>query len=249
MQTSPLIGPDAQPLYLRLAERLYDDLRAADGADGARLPSERQLAERYAVSRVTIRAALGELRERGVLVSLPARGWAVAAAPQRRGAGTAGRVMGFADLAAQRGLTTRNQVLVSHVRAATSREAELLRTVAGADLFEMRRLRYLNDLVIAVEHNRLPLAVAPELATTDFGRRSLYEVLRAASPRQQPHYADYSVEARNATDEEREQLEITGPVPILSATQLTFNQEGVPIELTVQAYRGDRYTFRASITD
>lgn len=249
VETSPLIGPEAMPLYLRLADRIEDDLRAVDGADGARLPSERQLAERYETSRVTIRAALGELRERGMLVSLPARGWAVAAAPKPRGAGTAGRVMGFSDLAAQRGLTMRNEVLSSGVRPATVREAELLRTVPGADLFEMRRLRFLNELVIAVEHNRLPLAVAPALASTDFSSRSLYDVLREASPKQQPHYADYSVEARNATDEERTLLAIDGPVPILAATQLTFNQEGVPVELTVQAYRGDRYTFRASITD
>ncbi|GAA1644875.1 GntR family transcriptional regulator [Actinoplanes couchii] len=249
MATNPLIDPEALPLYLRLADRIETDLRAIDGADGARLPSERQLAERYEASRVTIRAALGELRERGILVSLPARGWAIAAAPKSRGAGTDGRVMGFTDLAQQRGQRMRSEVLSAAVRPATVREAELLHTVAGADLFEMHRLRYLNDLVIAVEHNRLPLAVAPALAGTDFTRRSLYDVLREATPKQQPHYADYSVEARIATDQERTQLDISGPVPILAATQLTFNQEAVPIELTIQAYRGDRYTFRASITD
>jgi GntR family transcriptional regulator len=241
-----LLSPDELPLYLRLAERLSEDLRAAAGAGGARLPSERQLAERYETSRVTIRAALGELRERGLLVSLPARGWALAATPAQ----TPGpRVLGFSDLAAQRGLRTRSRVLSATVRPATSREAELLRTVAGADLFELRRVRYLNDLAIALEHNRLPLAVAPALATTDFGTTSLYDVLRAADPPQTPRHADYSVEARNAHAEEREHLDITGPVPILAATQLTFNQDAVPVELTVQAYRGDRYTFHASITD
>ncbi|GID29872.1 GntR family transcriptional regulator [Paractinoplanes brasiliensis] len=250
METRPLVGPDALPLYLRLADRIEEDLRAVNGADGARLPSERQLAERYDASRVTIRAALAELRERGLLVSLPARGWAIAAAPKPRGGtGTAGRVLGFTDLAQQRGLTMRSRVLSSGVRPATVREAELLNTVAGADLFEMFRLRYLNNMVIALEHNRLPLAVAPAMATTDFTVRSLYDVLREASPTQRPHYADYSVEARIATDDERAKLEITGPVPILAATQLTFNQEAAPIELTIQAYRGDRYTFRASITD
>ena len=243
-----LLSPDELPLYLRLAERLSEDLRAAGGAGGARLPSERQLAERYETSRVTIRAALGELRERGLLVSLPARGWALAAAPAREQA-PGPRVLGFSDLAAQRGLRTRSRVLSAAVRPATTREAELLRTVAGADLFELRRLRYLNDLVIALEHNRLPLAVAPAMATTDFGTTSLYDVLRAAVPAQTPRHADYSVEARNAHAEEREHLEISGPVPILAATQLTFNQDTVPIELTVQAYRGDRYTFHASITD
>lgn len=251
MVTSPadvLLHPDDLPLYLRLADRLQDDLRLADGAAGARLPSERQLAERYDTSRVTIRAALGELRERGVLVSLPARGWALAAPPAAE-TGRAGQVFGFTDLAAERGLRTRSEVLATTVRAATVREAELLRTVAGADLFEMRRIRFLNDVAIALEHNRLPLAVAPALAAADFSSTSLYEVLRASTPPQRPRRADYSVEARNAREDERTHLGITGPVPILAATQLTFNQDEEPIELTVQAYRGDRYTFHASITD
>jgi GntR family transcriptional regulator len=244
-----LLTPDELPLYLRLAERLLADLQAADGAGGARLPSERQLAERYEASRVTIRAALGELRERGVLVSLPARGWALAAPPGVREEARGARVLGFSDLAGQRGLRTRSRVLSSAVRPATVREAELLRTVAGAELFELRRIRYLNDLVIALEHNRLPLAVAPAMATTDFTETSLYDVLRAAVPSQAPRYADYSVEARHAEGDEHRHLELSGPVPILAATQLTFNQAGVPIELTFQAYRGDRYTFHASITD
>lgn len=245
--TRALLDPADLPLYLRLADRLQEDLR--DGDAGARLPSERQLAERYETSRVTIRAALGELRERGTLVSLPARGWALAAPPAAREPDRAGQVFGFTDLAAERGLRTRSQVLSTAVRPATMREAELLRTVAGADMFEMRRIRFLNDVAIALEHNRLPLAVAPGLAAADFSATSLYQVLRTSTPAQRPRRADYSVEARNARQEERDHLGITGPVPILAATQLTFNQDAEPIELTVQAYRGDRYVFHASITD
>ncbi|MEU8664765.1 GntR family transcriptional regulator, partial [Actinoplanes philippinensis] len=123
MEASPLIGPDTMPLYLRLADRIEEDLRQGDGSDGARLPSERQLADRYEASRVTIRAALGELRERGIVVSLPARGWAIAAAPKNRGAGTDGRVLGFTDLAQQRGLTMHSRVLSTEVRPATVRDA------------------------------------------------------------------------------------------------------------------------------
>ncbi|WP_029663179.1 GntR family transcriptional regulator [Cellulomonas sp. KRMCY2] len=245
-----LLGIDARPLYERLAADIRADLVSEAGADGARLPSERRLTERFGVSRVTVRAALNELKAQGVLVSLPARGWAVARG-SLEGAGRLGRdrVQGFSDLASQRGLRMRSRVLETAIRPATVHEADLLRTVPGTELFEMRRVRYLNDLTIAVEHNRLPLSIAPAMGEADFSETSLYALLRAADPPQSPRYADYSVEARNATKEERELLDIDGPVPILSATQLTFNQDSQPIELTVQAYRGDRYTFHASITD
>ncbi|MFF6888488.1 GntR family transcriptional regulator [Streptomyces sp. NPDC012421] len=250
-----LLDDTALPLYEQVAARLVDDIAAAGSKAGDRLPSERVLADRYGVSRVTMRSALGELASRGVIESSPARGWfltgadspASAAAPAVLPTGRS--VQGFADYAVRHGLRVRTRVLESAVRAATVGEAEQLRVAPGADLFEMRRLRYLDDLVVVIEHNRLPLALCPQLAETDFSAASLYATLRTADPAQFPRVADYSVEARQPTAEERELLEISDATPVLVATQLAFNQEGRPLELTVASYRGDRYRFRASITD
>jgi GntR family transcriptional regulator len=144
---------------------------------------------------------------------------------------------------------TRSVVLESGVRPGAITEAESLRIAPGADRFEMRRLRYLNGLVVVLEHNRLPLALCPALAATDFTTASLYATLRAADPPQLPRVAQYSVEARQPTAEERRLLEVDEIVPMLEATQLAFNQDGRPMELTVATYRGDRYRFQASITD
>ncbi|MET9255148.1 GntR family transcriptional regulator [Streptomyces sp. NPDC003717] len=261
-----LLDADVLPLYGRIAARLADDIAAGGGRAGDRVPSERVLAARYGVSRVTMRSALAELAEQGVLESSPARGWFLTGdggdgdearrTEDREASGPAaappppGRsVQGFADYALRHGLSTRTRVLSSGVRAATVQEAEDLRVAPGAPLFEMRRLRFLDELVVVVEHNRLPLALCPRLADTDFATASLYATLRTATPGQFPRVADYSVEARQPTGEERELLEITDVTPVLVATQLAYNQDVRPLELTVAIYRGDRYRFRASITD
>jgi GntR family transcriptional regulator len=159
------------------------------------------------------------------------------------------QVQGFADYAEANGLTARSRVLSATVRSATVAEAERLRIAPGAEIFDLHRLRLLDGLLVVLEHNRLPLAVCPALATTDFNRASLYATLRAADPPQLPRVADYSVEARHPTPREMELLEIGETMPMLVATQLTYSQADRPIELTVQAYRGDRYRFRASITN
>ena len=255
-----LLADTAQPLYAQVAARLWDDMAAGGIRSGDRLPSERILATRYGVSRVTLRAALAELADRGRVEPSAARGWFVtaaatggAAAPRRTIAmtGLPGRpsVCGFADYAREHGLATHSRVLSSEVRPATVSEAEELRIGPGAALFEMRRLRFLDDLVVVLEHNRLPLALCPPLAATDFATASLYATLRDANPSQLPRVADYSVEARQPLPEERELLELPDRTPVLVAEQLSFNQDGRPLELTVAIYRGDRYRFRASITD
>lgn len=251
-----LLADDTLPLYAQVATRLWVDVSADDARSGDRLPSERTLATRYGVSRVTMRAALTDLAARGMIESIAARGWFVAQpavppapddAPSTPGA-DAHTVEGFADYAAKHGLTTRSRVLHSAVRPATVNEAEALRVGPGAALFEMRRLRFLDDIVVVVEHNRLPLALCPALAETDFTEASLFATLRGAEPPQLPRVADYSVEARQPDATERELLEITDATPVLLAHQLAFNQNGRPLELTLAIYRGDRYRFRASIT-
>ncbi len=249
-----LFGDDALPLYERTATQLLDDLRAAAARPGDRLPSERALVDRYAVSRVTLRAALAQLESRGIVRPSSSRGWFVAELglpPEATmtSASAAPQVQGFADYAQVNGLTAAGKVLSVTVRPATVSEAEQLRIAPGADLFDLHRLRFLDGLLVVLEHNRLPLAACPALAETDFNTASLYATLRAADPPQLPRIADYSVEARHPTPREIELFEIGETMPMLVATQLTSNQESRPIELTVQVYRGDRYRFRASITN
>ena len=237
-------------LYQQTAERLLRDIEAGSTESGDRLPSERQLCDRYQVSRVTLRSALRTLQDRGVVDSSPSRGWFVRE-PQPRGdkeLDGVTSVPGFTDLAVAKGLSSRSQVRSAKVRPCTLQEAERLRMAPGAELFELDRIRYLDGLAIAIEHNRLPLAICTDLVNVDFERVSLYETLRASDPPQIPSVADYSVEARPASAEEERWLDITEPVPLLVATQLSFNQSGRPIELTTAAYRGDRYLFRASIS-
>jgi GntR family transcriptional regulator len=245
-----LLADTALPLYGHTASRLLSELRDGGARRGDRLPSERHLAERYGVSRVTLRAALVDLRERGLIASSASRGWFVRDVGDAGGddAARGATVQGLADFAELHGLSIRARVLDIGVRGCTVEEAATLRMAPGSRLFELHRLRFLDDLVVVSEHNLVPLHLCPHLPDVDFTHASLYATLRQAVPPQIPRVADYSVEARGPSEHERELLEIDDAVPLLVATQLAYNQDGRPLEYTVAAYRGDRYRFTATIT-
>jgi DNA-binding GntR family transcriptional regulator len=61
-------------VYAQVANAIERKIKSGQLRDGARLPGELDLAEQYGVAAGTIRRALVELRERGLVVTLPAKG-------------------------------------------------------------------------------------------------------------------------------------------------------------------------------
>jgi len=60
--------------YVKLADRIEAEIRSGTLPVGAALPGERAMTEIYQVSIGTVRRAVRELRERGAVVTLPAKG-------------------------------------------------------------------------------------------------------------------------------------------------------------------------------
>ena len=67
---------NSSPLYLQIRDRLLSDIAAGVFQNGSFIPTERELSELFTVSRKTIRSALAELEEQGVLTRVQGRGTA-----------------------------------------------------------------------------------------------------------------------------------------------------------------------------
>jgi DNA-binding GntR family transcriptional regulator len=231
----------AQPLYLNLARSLREKIASGSLALGDRLPGERDLCRRFDISRVTVRRALSELRDQGLIEPAGPRGWFVTA----RSIGEPNVLMSFSEMARGRGLVPSSQVLAAVTRPATIDEAEDLVLAPGAPIFELRRLRLLDQIPVGIEQTRIPLAVAPSLPTMDFGVDSLYEALRALAVI--PTRADYDVQALAAEADQAGPLGLAEGAPLLLARALTYDQSGRPIEMSRSYFRGDRYRFRTTL--
>jgi GntR family transcriptional regulator len=228
--------------YQRVREDLAAEIERGRRPPGSRLPPERALAEHFGVSRVTLRRALEELARAGV-VTRSGTGWAVVSA-------TIGEppnvLMSFSEMAASRGLVPGSRVLDRRVRPATIDEAESLGLAPGASLFELERLRSMDQVPIMIDRTRIPLSLAPGLEEEELEETSLYAVLEERYG-MRPTRARFTVEAIAADERRARLLALETGEPLLLCRQQTEDQTGRQMELCEMSYRGDRYRFRATL--
>jgi DNA-binding GntR family transcriptional regulator len=239
------IDPDAtDPLYLQVTRSISDDIAAGRLLPGRRLPSERQLCELFEISRVTVRKALAALVEEGLVESSAGRGWFVASGPVSE---PPNMLTSFSAMGRARGLEPSAKVLHAHRRAAGIEEVELLDVAPGAELFDLRRLRYLDALPVAIDRCAIPVSRAPELDAVDFASASLYEELERRYGLL-PSHADFSVEAAAASTETAELLELEPGAAVLVTRHRSYDQYGRALDTGELIYRADRYRFRARLS-
>lgn len=220
------------PLYHQIAQRLESAIRDDVLPAGSRLENEVALASRLRLSRPTIRRAIQELVDKGLLV-------------RRRGIGTQvvhGKVARNVELTSlhddlrRSGQDSTTTLISSEKRAADSHEAELLGVEPSSPVLHIQRLRRADGVPLAILDN-----VSPEdfidLTTDDLEHYGLYQVLRAKGVA--IRVAKQSIGARAATAGESELLGIAKNVPVLTMMRTAFDNSGRAIELGRHCYRPD----------
>ncbi len=157
-------SPNALPLYVQVAELLIRDIAAGRLIDGERLPPERDMAERLKISVGTLRKALAELTDKGLLDRVQGSGNYV-----RANAGAESVYAMFRLELLEGGGLPRADILDIQPR---NKPADLPKFGTAERATRIRRLRYLNDTIIAVEEIWLDGSVGT--LTQDMLSDSLY---------------------------------------------------------------------------
>ncbi|THG30225.1 GntR family transcriptional regulator [Naasia lichenicola] len=207
---------------------------------GMRLPPERELCQQLSISRVTLRKALNQLVEDGLLASSHGRGWYVASGtPNKEWPNS---LESFTETAVRMGLRSSSTVLASSPRHASIDEAEEFSIAPGTRMFSLDRVRYLDDVPIAIDYTRVPADLVPDFEQTDFRTASLYETLLNAGLG--PVRADTTIEAREADAYAARHLDIEVGKPLLVMNQLVVDASGKPLFASKIQYSGERYRLR-----
>ena len=216
----------------------------ADGAwpDGAQLPNEAKLSEMLGVSRITMRHALRNMEEWGLLRREQGRGTFVRSSTVIAGArGPTSLTQEMAD----RGLSVGSHILELREIPADNAIASALEIRAGSAVVKLRRLRSGGGQPIGIQTAYLPAKRVPGLAGMGEALASLYATLRdrfGLVP--QSALEVYRVGAVSAEDAEL--LEVAAGSPAFIVQRTTSDARG-PYEFTLSTMRGDRYEIRSKL--
>ena len=233
---------EVSPLWVRLAAGLQDAISSGALPTGARLENEVSMSERLSLSRPTVRRAIKELVDQGLLV-------------RRRGVGTQvvhGSVARQIDLTSlhddleRSGRIPSTRVLDVTLANATSEIAEQLGLDSRSRVLKIRRVRFADGVPIAVLENYLPETFGDITAETlnDVG---LYHELRARGVTLR--VARQRIGARRATLDEGLLLDIGRGAPVLTMDRTAYDADGAAVEYGHHCYRPDLYGFEMTLVD
>lgn len=232
----------AVPLYLQLKKLLELEISRGALPPHSRIPSERELSEQYAISRMTARQALLELISEGRLYTSAGKGTFVAEPKIRQSLQS---LTSFTEDMRQRGLEPTTRLLTCELQPASSTVAATLRLPDDAHVVRIERLRLADDEPMALETAFLAFDGMERLLDLDLSG-SLYAVLRSEWGII-PAEAQQEFEAMLAQPRERALLKLNDGAPVLAIQRTTFDSDGRPFEFVQSIYRSDRYRFVARL--
>jgi len=232
------------PLYYQVSRQIEAAIDRGDLTPGMRLENETGIANRWGLSRPTVRRAMQELVDKGLVV-------------RKRGIGT--QVVGnhtikrqvqltslYDDLV-QAGREPRTDVLVHSFLEAEEAVAERLGIAVGDNVLHVERLRFADGEPLALMRNWLPADVAATFTRAQFESGGLYALFRSRGIH--PRIASQRIGSRDASAAEARRLGVRRGACVLTMDRTTYDDSGRAVELGRHLYRSDNYSFEVMVVD
>lgn len=231
------------PLYHQLSRQLVAAIESGRLPKGAFLDNELELAKRWRVSRPTVRRAIQDLVESGLLVRRRGVGTQVVSDQVRRPF----RLSSLFDDLAESGRRPQTSVL-THARVAADRQvAEALAVDPGTEVVHIERLRSIDAQPLAILRNWLIVDAAGWITGADLARRGLYELLREHGVR--PHSALQRLGAAAASPSDASLLGLSPGAPLVTMRRVMHDVTGRIVELGDHCYDAAQYTVELNVVD
>lgn len=226
------------PIYYQLEEHIRDLIEKGELKPGDLLPAEREYAEKYQISRMTVRQAFTKLVNEGYLFRMQGKGTFVA---ERKIEQALHGLTSFTEDMKARGFVPGSQLIHFEIIPATGTIAKQLSIKEYAPVYEIQRIRLADDVPMALETNYISANLIKGL-TEKIVNQSLYAYMEGQLQLTIDH-ASQIIESSVANQSEANYLKVKKGAPVMLIQRNTFLQDGTPVEYVKSVYRADRYKF------
>jgi GntR family transcriptional regulator len=229
------------PLYHQVYTILRAQLMEGSFTPDKALPGELDLADRFQVSRVTMRRALDELVREGLIERSRGRG----SFSRVRPGGPGTEASGLLDNLVSMTLKTTVKVVSMERQAAPDDVALHLGLSAGAQVLKTVRIRSVEAGPISLTTTFVPEALAQGFSMKTLGQKPMLTLLEEAGVA--VARAEQSMSARLADATTAPLLEVGFGAPLMAVNRVVYDTRGRAVQLLRGLYRPDRYEYRMTL--
>ena len=236
-----LLDPEESSLlYMQLEASLKQKMISGEYAVGERIPTELELCEEYGVSRITVRRAVQDLVEDGMLKKLRGRGTFVAVPKHVLGMGRA-TDRGWSAFEGE-GNPTHKEILEKEKISANEALAAKLEIPVGSAAYLIRRLIHEEEFPMAIDELFVSAEMFPGLLDLLVGSASFYTLA-------EQHYGfafgleDLTLAVSSARADEARLLKCPPSAPLFILRKIMQCSDGRPMHYSKTVLRGDRVTY------
>ncbi|HWQ54101.1 MAG TPA: GntR family transcriptional regulator [Bryobacteraceae bacterium] len=226
-----------RPAYVQIADGLRSLIESGDLAEGATLPSERELCQHFGVSRMTVRQARDVLEQGDLIRSERGRGTFVQA---RRIQKSQQEFRSFSEEMTRRGGVVTSRLVEWKVCPPDAKAQEFFGVSRSETVYRIERIRLVDDIPMVLEAVQILVSKCPDLARFDLEKDSLYRILEQEYGINLVRSVE-EIGAVAAAAKVRALLGLPRSTPLLEVHRRTYSAGDQPIEYACSSIRGDRY--------
>lgn len=228
------------PLYEQLKGSLVKAIRKGELKPGHKLPTETEICKRYSISRPVVRQAYGELFKMGMLERKRGSGSFVKLSTDR--GIFLNQLVSYQEELAMIGLTPGTDLKRQEIITWNEVAYEKLGLSHGGKCLHVERMRYASGSPFTYIENYVPAALFPGIETHDYGRESLYHVMKDCFD-VYPVRAFRSIKAEVVRPELAHLLHVEKKAPVHLLESIAYDQYDRPVDYSIETYPGNTHRF------
>ncbi|MGD1818856.1 MAG: GntR family transcriptional regulator [Pleomorphochaeta sp.] len=231
----------AEPLYIQLFEKLQKEILNNSLTTGKKLPTEQTLSKQFNVSRVTVRKALEELEQNGLIIKVQGKGTFINSPKITKRLNN--KAIGFSEMIRNQGMEPKAKTIRSELIKPDNEDIKIFGLKKNEKIYNLDRLRMANSIPVSYEISRFSPKYSFLKDENLNGKVSLFSLLQEKYKVSLIN-SSKSLDIVFCTDPEIvEALNITIGYPLLYIHGIVYDEQNIPVYRSFIYFRGDKFSF------